>query len=63
MIWGRDEDTGNGLGLGQNSLSMVDHVTNGSIVARSLNSVFPDHVDHFQMAFDQGDVMLEDLYL
>lgn len=42
-------------------LAPVDTIHDCAVVACSLHSMFPHHVNHFEMAFDEGDMMLEDL--
>ena len=39
----------------------IDHGTDLTVIARSLDSVLADHVNHLLVAFDQRYVVFEDL--
>lgn len=45
----------------QHFFGSIDDIRNRTPIACSLHRMLPDHVRHFQMAFDERDMMLKNL--
>lgn len=56
-----DKSARDGFGIMHQGSAPIDHGTDLMVIARSLDSVLADHVNHLLVAFDQGYVVSEDL--
>ena len=68
VVWKRKVKTNgaykiarDGFGIMHQGSARIDHGTDLTVIARSLDGVLADHVNHLLVAFDQGYVVFEDL--